>query len=253
MLGVHDFLVQARDTRKKSCNFDKKIRLNILLHYAPALILRITGFFAKCFLQEWIQVKAWQTGKNRKTSQKRRVKLVMSRSSPTLDILPSARAKTPKAIICTRNKAILTLESKNAATVKPSRFFAFPFHSPTLFQVKAYFLFQLLHCWNNTGQVIWKVSACGWISSHGRMANICLLTAAGWIGNFSNDEGDGGENVKKSNMLISKTTTLHVQHTFLYIFLPSLHDYGVEISNFAFYGGHEQATTNFSFSFKTWV
>ena len=52
----------------------------------------------------------------------------MSRSSPTLDILPSARAKTPKAIICTRNKAMLTLESKNAATVKPSRFFAFPFH-----------------------------------------------------------------------------------------------------------------------------
>ena len=142
----------------------------------------------------------------------------MSRSSPTLDILPSARTKTPKAIICTRNKAILTLESKNAATVKPSRFFAFPFHSPTLFQVKAYFLFQLLHCWNNTGQVIWKVSACGWISPHGRMAYICLLTAAGWIGSFSNDEGDGGENVKKSNMLISKTTTLHVQHTFLYIF-----------------------------------
>ena len=177
----------------------------------------------------------------------------MSRSSPTLDILPSARAKTPKAIICTRNKAILTLEGKNAATVKPSRLFAFPFHSPTLFQVKAYFLFQLLHCWNNTGQVIWKVSACGWISSHGRMAYICLLTAAGWIGNFSNDEGDGSENVKKSNMLISKTTTLHVQHTFLYIFLPSLHDYGVEISNFTFYGGHEQATTNFSFSFKTWV
>ena len=102
----------------------------------------------------------------------------MSRSSPTLDILPSARTKTPKAIICTRNKAILTLESKNAATVKPSRFFAFPFHSPTLFQVKAYFLFQLLHCWNNTGQVIWKVSASGWISSHGRMANVCLLTAA---------------------------------------------------------------------------
>ena len=122
----------------------------------------------------------------------------MSRSCPTLDILHSARAKTPKAIICTRNKAILTLEGKNAATVKPSRFFAFPFHSPTLFQVKAYFLFQLLHCWNNTGQVIWKVSACGWISSHGRMANICLLTAAGWIGSFSNDEDDGSENVKKA-------------------------------------------------------
>ena len=144
-------------------------------------------------------------------------------------------------------------KQNNAVTVKPSRFFVFSFHSPTLFQVKAHFLFQLLHCWNNTGQVIWKVSASGWISSHGRMANICLLTAAGWIGSFSNDESEGSENVKKSNMLISKTTTLHVQHTFLYIFLPSLHDYGVEIPNFTFYGEREQATTNFSFSFKTWV
>ena len=33
-------------------------------------------------------------------------------SCPTLDILPSARAKTPKTIFCTRNKAILTLENK---------------------------------------------------------------------------------------------------------------------------------------------
>lgn len=181
MLGVHDFLVQARDTHKKSCNFDKKIRINILLHYAPALTLRITGFFVKCFLQEWIQVKSWQTGKNRKTSQKRRVKLAMSRSCPTLDILPSARAKTPKAIFCTRSKVILTLESKIMQLLWSPLALVFSFHSPTLFQVKAYFLFQLLHCWNNTGQVIWQVSSCGWISSHGRMANVCLLTAASWI------------------------------------------------------------------------
>ena len=71
------------------------------------------------------------------------------------------------------------------------------------------------------------------------------------LGSFSTDDGDGSENFKKAIGLISKTTTLHVQHTFLYISLPSLHDYGVKIPNFTFYGGRKQATTNFSFSFKT--
>ena len=53
------------------------------------------------------------------------------------------------------------------------------------------------------------------------------------IGNFSNDEGD--DNVKKSCLdLLRKTTTLHVHHVFLYIFLPSLHDYDVKIPNFTF-------------------
>ena len=45
------------------------------------------------------------------------------------------------------------------------------------------------------------------------------------IGSFSNDDGD--ENVKKkkkSIVLITKTTTLHVCYTFWYISLPSLHD-----------------------------
>ena len=92
-------------------------------------------------------------------------------------------------------------------------------------------------------------------------------------GSFSNDDGDGNENVKKAiNLisktttlhaqhtflyislgLISKTTTLHAQHTFLYISLPSPHDNGVEIPSFTFYGGRKQATINFSFSFKTWM
>ena len=34
-----------------------------------------------------------------------------------------------------------------------------------------------------------------------------------------------------------KTTTLHVQHAFLYISLPSLRLYEVKLSNFTFYGG----------------
>ena len=55
------------------------------------------------------------------------------------------------------------------------------------------------------------------------------------VRSFSNNGVVGSENVKKAIGLISKTTTFHVQHTFLYISLPSLHDYGVKIPNFTFY------------------
>ena len=71
------------------------------------------------------------------------------------------------------------------------------------------------------------------------------------LGSFSNDEGESSENVKKAIGLISKTTTLNVQHTFLYISLPSQHDYSVKMPNFTFYGGRKQVKANFSFSFKT--
>ena len=69
------------------------------------------------------------------------------------------------------------------------------------------------------------------------------------LGSFSNDDDDGSENVKKTIGLLSKTTTLHVHHAFLYISLPPLQDYNVKMPNFTFYGGRKQATTNFSFSF----
>ena len=49
-----------------------------------------------------------------------------------------------------------------------------------------------------------------------------------------NDDGDGNENGKKAIDLFSKTTTLHMQHTFLYISLPSLRDYDVKMPNFSF-------------------
>ena len=49
--------------------------------------------------------------------------------------------------------------------------------------------------------------------------------------------------------LLSKTTSLHVHHAFLYISLPLLHDYDLKMPSFTFYGGRKQATTNFSFSF----
>ena len=48
------------------------------------------------------------------------------------------------------------------------------------------------------------------------------------IGTLRNYDGDGNENVKKTIGLISKTTTLHVHHDFLYISLSFLHKYDVK-------------------------
>ena len=68
------------------------------------------------------------------------------------------------------------------------------------------------------------------------------------LGIFSNDNSDGNLDVKKAIGLLRKTTTLHVHHAFLYISLPSLHDYDVKMPNCKFYGGRKQATTNLVFS-----
>ena len=57
---------------------------------------------------------------------------------------------------------------------------------------------------------------------------------SGVIGSLSNDVGDGNEDGKKYSVLMSKTTTLHVQHACLYLSLPSLHDCNVKLSNFSF-------------------
>ena len=75
------------------------------------------------------------------------------------------------------------------------------------------------------------------------------------LGSVSNEDGDGNgnENAKKAMGLLSKTTTLHVHHAFLYISLPSLHDYHLKMPDFTLYGGRNQATTNVSFFFQTWV
>ena len=53
-------------------------------------------------------------------------------------------------------------------------------------------------------------------------------------GTLRNHDGDGNENARKATGLMSKTTTLHVQHAFLYISLPSLHNYDVKWQNFKF-------------------
>ena len=68
------------------------------------------------------------------------------------------------------------------------------------------------------------------------------------IGTLRSNDADDNENVKKTIGLISKTTTSHVHHTFLYISFPFLHDYDVKMPNFAFYGGRKQGTAKFSLS-----
>ena len=45
----------------------------------------------------------------------------------------------------------------------------------------------------------------------------------------------------------SKTTTLHVHHAFLYISLPSLHDYDVKMPNFTCCGEREHKTTTLQY------
>ena len=47
---------------------------------------------------------------------------------------------------------------------------------------------------------------------------------------------------------MSKTTTSHVHHAFLFISFLFLNDYDVKMPNFAVYGGRKQATTKFYFS-----
>ena len=54
------------------------------------------------------------------------------------------------------------------------------------------------------------------------------------LGTLRPNDADGNENVKKTKGLISKTTTLHVHHAFLYISFLFLHDFDVKMPNFAF-------------------
>ena len=69
------------------------------------------------------------------------------------------------------------------------------------------------------------------------------------VGTLRSDDGDGNGKAAKTIGLISKTTILHVHHAFLYISLPSLHDYDVKMPNYTMYRGLTQATTKFPLSF----
>ena len=69
------------------------------------------------------------------------------------------------------------------------------------------------------------------------------------LGALRSDDGDGNGNATTTIGLISKTIILHVHHAFLYISLPSVHDYDVKMPNFTMYRGSTQATTKFPLSF----
>ena len=69
------------------------------------------------------------------------------------------------------------------------------------------------------------------------------------IRELSSDNSDGNEDVKKAIGVMSKTTTLHVHHAFLYSSLPSLHDYDVKMLDRKLYGGRKQGMTNVYFLF----
>ena len=58
---------------------------------------------------------------------------------------------------------------------------------------------------------------------------------------------------KKTIGLMSKTTTLHVHHAFLYISLPSLHNNGVKWPNFKFIGNGNGKSKNSTISVRTWA
>ena len=63
------------------------------------------------------------------------------------------------------------------------------------------------------------------------------------MGTLRSKDADDNENVQKTIGFISKTTTSHVHHTFLYISFPFLHGYDVKMLDFVFCGERRQATT----------
>ena len=60
------------------------------------------------------------------------------------------------------------------------------------------------------------------------------MAAALAVGTLRNYDSDGNEKVRRAIGLMSKTTTLHVHHAFLYISLLSLHNNDVNSTNFKF-------------------
>ena len=70
------------------------------------------------------------------------------------------------------------------------------------------------------------------------MPGFSLMASCGLyhsLGTLRSDDGGGNGDATKAIGLISKTTILHVHHAFLYISLPSLHDYDVKMPNFTMY------------------
>ena len=76
-----------------------------------------------------------------------------------------------------------------------------------------------------------------------------LTNVCGTIGSLRNDD-DGNENSKKSNRFRQAKQQLCTCVTlFLYISLPSLHDYNVKLPNFTFCRGRGTEDNDFLFPF----
>ena len=67
------------------------------------------------------------------------------------------------------------------------------------------------------------------------------------LGSLGKDDGDGNKKGKKAIGSDWQNNNSARASRFLYISLPSLHDYDVELLNFTFYGGREHKTTIFFF------
>ena len=75
------------------------------------------------------------------------------------------------------------------------------------------------------------------------------------IGTLRSNDADGNENVKKKKkrVLLAKQQLGTCITPFCTFLSPFLHDYDVNMPNFAFYGRRKQASMKFYFSFCTWI
>ena len=73
------------------------------------------------------------------------------------------------------------------------------------------------------------------------------------LGTLRSNDADGNENIKKTIGLISKQELCTCTMLFCTFLFPFLHDYDVNMPNFAFYRGRKQATKKFYFSYCTWI
>ena len=74
------------------------------------------------------------------------------------------------------------------------------------------------------------------------------------IGTLRSNDGDGNVNATKAIIRLNKQNNNFARaHAFLYISLPSLHDYDVKMPNFRMCRGSTQATTKFPPSFWSWI
>ena len=108
--------------------------------------------------------------------------------------------------------------------------------------------------WSNRARGVMGRSKKGSVFPHSFFLSLLALpltTLLSLIRTLRCGDGDGNENVK-SNRFNRQNNMSTRASDFLYIFLPSLHDNDMKISNFKFSGGRKQATSKF-FVLWTWI